>query len=302
MAGRVKGQRSRGRRQGNVFALRLEPAKREQLEAQCAADSGPKKLGPWLVWRASLGLGTTFPGSVLPELAPISGSTSAAAGVGTTGARGARAGTTSPAGYYPAAARSVLEDLAKLGSEPPISERLILDLCAGSGAWSEPYRAAGYPVVRVTLPGNDVRTYCPPDVKVWGVLAAPPCTEFSLAKNGHERDFLEGLSTVNACMRLILTARPRWWALENPVGLLGRWLGRPRFVFQPCDFGDPWTKRTALWGDFDQPVAGPHVQAIDGGGPLCAVCHPDDPRVCDSAEHRAVTPAGFARAFFEANP
>ncbi len=294
-----KGQRSRGRRQGNVFTLRLEPSKRAELEALCAADSGPKALGPWMAWRAAQG--TTRPRAVLPELGYYP---AAAAGVGTTAAAAARAGTTPPAGYYRAAVpvSALLAELAKVGSDPPLNERVILDLCAGSGSWSEPYRAAGYPVMRITLPGSDVRTFCPPDVKVWGVLAAPPCTEFSLAKNGHERDFQEGLSTVNACMRLVLTTRPRWWALENPVGLLGRWLGRPRLVFNPCDFGDPWTKRTALWGDFGEPVRGPFVQAIDGGGPLCSVCHPDDPRVCDLAEHRAMTPAGFARAFFEANP
>lgn len=134
------------------------------------------------------------------------------------------------------------------------------------------------------------------------VLAAPPCTEFSLAKNGHPRDFLAGLECVNACMRIVLTAAPRWWALENPVGLLGRWLGEPRDVFEPFDFGDAWSKRTALWGSFTRPQRGPRVRPIDGGGPICVVCHPDNPRVCSLAEHRAVTAPGFARAFFEANP
>ena len=265
------GQRSRGGRQGNVFALRLTPEQRAELQALCAADVGPRNLGPWLVWRAqqhAAGIvarvvGSAAPGKVIPELG---------------------------------AAGGVIPDA------PPIAERLILDLCAGSGAWSEPYKHAGYPVVRVTLPARDVRTFTPPDVKVWGVLAAPPCTEFSLAKNGRERDFVEGLATVNACMRVVLSVRPRWWALENPVGLLGRWLGRPRFVFEPFQFGDPWSKRTALWGEFQPPASGPFVDAIDGGGPLCVECHPDDPRVCAIADHRAVTPAGFARAFFEANP
>jgi hypothetical protein len=185
---------------------------------------------------------------------------------------------------------------------PPICERLIVDLCAGSGSWSEPYKQAGYPVVRYTLPSSDVRVLPAFELKVWGVLAAPPCTEFSLAKNGQDRDFRAGLETVSACMRLIWSAAPRWWALENPVGLLGRFLGRPADVFEPCDFGDPWTKRTALWGDFNQPARGVRVAPIDGGGPLCVICHPDDPRTCSVSDHLAVTPPGFARAFFEANP
>jgi hypothetical protein len=36
---------------------------------------------------------------------------------------------------------------------------MIVDLCAGSGAWSEPYARAGYRVLRVTLPECDVRTW-----------------------------------------------------------------------------------------------------------------------------------------------
>lgn len=257
------GQRSRGRRQGNVFSIRVPPDLRERLELACSADVGPKRLGPWLLWRALVG--SADPGAVVP--APVAA-----------------------ARYCPSSGNTA----------PAVADRLILDLCAGSGSWSDPYKRAGYAVRRVTLPAVDVRTYVPPP-GVWGVLAAPPCEEFSLAKNGRDRDFERGLETVAACLRIIITTRPRWWALENPVGLLSRWLGRPAFVFNPFDFGDPWSKRTALWGSFAEPLKGPFVRAIDGGGPLCAVCSPDAPSVCRVAGHRAVTPPGFARAFFEAN-
>ncbi len=191
---------------------------------------------------------------------------------------------------------------------------VILDLCGGSGSWSQPYRDAGYDVRLVTLPEHDVRTYVPP-AGVRGILAAPPCTEFSPARHGSRSrrpggtiiprppDHITGMETVNACMRVILQARPVWWALENPVGALGAYLGTPRDTFEPCDFGDPWTKRTALWGEFNLPTRGPFVEPL-GGGPFCAVCDPTRRRTswCNNAAHRAVTPAGFARAFFEANP
>jgi hypothetical protein len=249
------------------------------------------------------GAGITVPGRVIPELGASSGNTAPADGLCETLSGVLRALEHEP--QIRAAFAALLEANGVFGAppppKPPIGERLILDLCAGSGAWSEPYRAAGYPVRRVTLPADDVRSFIATR-QVWGVLAAPPCTEFSLAKNGHARDFVEGLSCVNAALRIVWTARPRWWALENPVGLLGRWLGKPHDVFEPCDFGDPWSKRTALWGEFQRPTRGPRVQAVTGGGPLCVECHPDDPRCCSLAEHRAVTPPGFARAFFEANP
>ena len=165
---------------------------------------------------------------------------------------------------------------------------MILDLCAGSGAWSEPYREAGYSVIRVTLPEGDVRTFVPP-ADVWGVLAAPPCTEFSRAKRA-PRDEIAGMETVNACLRVIFMARPRWWALENPAGHLSKYLGRPRDCFEPSEFGDPWTKRTAIWGDFEIPKRGPFVQPQGS-----AMDRP-------TAAERAITPPGFAHAFFESNP
>ena len=167
-----------------------------------------------------------------------------------------------------------------------------------------PYLQAGYRVELVTLPAADVRTYVPPS-GVWGVLAAPPCDQFSMARNGHSspRDFVGGMAAVNACLRIVQQSAPTWWALENPTGLLSRFLGTPRDVFQPCDFGDPWTKRTALWGNFTIPTRGPHV-APRGGGPPCKVCDPAARSTtwCSKPEHRAITAPGFARAFFEANP
>jgi hypothetical protein len=58
------------------------------------------------------------------------------------------------------------------------SDKIILDLCGGTGSWSRPYKEAGYDVRVITLPDNDVRNYTPPR-NVYGILAAPPCTEFS---------------------------------------------------------------------------------------------------------------------------
>lgn len=173
----------------------------------------------------------------------------------------------------------------------PVQNRTILDLCGGSGAWSRPYAEAGYRVVVVDLP-TDVRTYVPP-AEVWGILSAPPCTQFSMARNGHPdlpRDFVEGMSCVNACMRIVLQSKPRWWCLENPAGHLGSFLGTPRDTFEPYHFGDAWTKRTCLWGDFEIPRRGPYVDPI--GSAMSR----------STAAERAITPPGFARAFFEANP
>lgn len=80
--------------------------------------------------------------------------------------------------------------------------KIILDLCGGTGSWSKPYRDAGYDVRLVTLPDNDVRTYEPP-AGVYGILAAPPCTEFSVAKGAQPRDFAGAMEIVQVCFKII---------------------------------------------------------------------------------------------------
>lgn len=175
---------------------------------------------------------------------------------------------------------------------------LILSLCDYTGAWSQPYADNGYEVIRIDLEhGHDVRLSLPPPRPVHGILAAPPCTVFANSGARWPRsddEMREGLSVVDACMRLVLVTRPKWWALENPVGKLRRYLGAPRLIFQPNEYGDPYTKRTCLWGEFTVPLRTP-VRAREHS--KMALLAPGPER----AALRSVTPEGFARAFFAAN-
>jgi len=184
-----------------------------------------------------------------------------------------------------------------------VRERVILDLCAGTGAWSEPYRVAGYPVVRVDLP-QDVRLLeHNPLLRVHGILAAPPCTMFSRAGARWRRtpeQMREALSIVDACLRLVFAYRPAWWALENPIGKLARYLGPPVYKCDPCDFGDPWTKRIWLWGEFKAPMKSLVTAPVYGPRP--PGCNRDRTSMLSGTRRRAQTSAAFARAFFEANP
>lgn len=197
-------------------------------------------------------------------------------------------------------------------------DKIILDLCSGSGAWSEHYKDAGYDVRLITLPEHDVTDYMPPK-NVYGILAAPPCTEFSLARNAWpeiKRDFIQGMIPVNACYRILYLSNPKFFALENPVGLLSRWLGQPKYIFEPWWFGDPWSKKTALWGFFNKPkqiyfkyedipleIIKNHPvlkgrnwrNRIDNIPSIATFTSSSD------KELRAITPPGFAKAFFESN-
>lgn len=181
---------------------------------------------------------------------------------------------------------------------------LILSLCDHSGEWSRPYLDNGYEVIRVDLQdGQDVRTFKKLDVPVHGILAAPPCTHFALsgarwwAEKGEE-SVLEGLAVVDACLRIILIHRPVWWVLENPVGRLRDYLGPPAFRFDPCDYGDPYTKRTLLWGNFTPPVGMFCPSARDVAPILGSLMHVKKRSMND----RSKTSSAFARAFYEANP
>jgi site-specific DNA-cytosine methylase len=176
----------------------------------------------------------------------------------------------------------------------------VLDLCGGTGSWSKPWADAGYNVIIVDpkVGGTDVRLFQPPE-NVYCVLAAPPCTVFSGSGARWKRtddDMREGLSVVDACLRIIHTTKPHVWALENPVGILRNYIGPPVAYFNPCDYGDPYTKKTCLWGKFTIPDKSP-VAPTEGSKMHLKYGGKSD----RTKTIRSQTPPGFARAFFEAN-
>lgn len=183
------------------------------------------------------------------------------------------------------------------------SKKIILDLCGGTGAWSKPYKEAGYEILLLDIKnGCDIRLLECLDFhsnrRVYGILAAPPCTYFCRMRmcRGRPTDeqFAQGLSVVDACLRAVVLYRPKFWCLENPEGYLKKWLGEPAYTFQPYEFGHKYSKKTLLWGNFTPPFKKftytPHKKRV----------------ICDLVgknrkELRSITPSGFAQAFFKAN-
>ena len=131
--------------------------------------------------------------------------------------------------------------------------KTILHLCADTGSDSKVWEDEGYNVIKI---GSDigVENYHPPE-GVYGIIANPPCTEFSTArKGGQARNTEKGFELVKECLRIIEEANPTFWVIENPArGVLKNYLGEPRFKYQPYQFGSPWSKHTALWGNFNIP-------------------------------------------------
>lgn len=213
--------------------------------------------------------------------------------------------------------------------------KIILDLCGGTGSWSKPYVEAGYDVKIITLPDYDVRVWsirngklgfmnskvkydwvCKPS-EVYGILAAPPCTMFSHARTiaKQPRDLKGAMDIVRSCLDIIALCQYdtktgskltslKFWALENPhKGLLPKFIGRPAYVFEPWQFGDPYTKQTALWGYFNEPVK-THSEkppTVKFDRLKTKEIHGEFYGKYTRTERRAITPQGFAKAFYEAN-
>jgi hypothetical protein len=186
--------------------------------------------------------------------------------------------------------------------------KTILDLCGGTGSWSKPYVDAGYDVhiIDQKMNGQDIRLF-KYHGQVHGILAAPPCTMFAVSGNRYraiekyygvyEEKIIDALSLVDACLRIITTHNPEWWALENPIGTLKNWIGPPKLYFNPYEYGDPYTKRTCVWGNFKIPVKS--VVEPSEGSKLWKQYGGKSER---TKTIRSITPKGFAEAFFKSNP
>lgn len=203
-------------------------------------------------------------------------------------------------------------------------KKIILHLCADIGSDSRYFQLDDeFEVIKI---GKDigVENYSPPK-NVYGVIANPVCTEFSIAKGFHINGDLEkGMFLVNHCLRIIKECNPTFWVIENPAtGKLKDFLGKPKFVYQPWEFGSPWTKKTALWGKFNIPnkifnkwedvnkIENLYIRG-DRKKPSLVYLHKNDKYkikewewaydlINDDMSLRSMCSDGFAKAFYKAN-
>lgn len=191
------------------------------------------------------------------------------------------------------------------------NNKIILHLCATEGSDSKPYRDAGYDV-RIIGEKIGVENYNPPP-NVYGIIANPPCTQFSIARSNAktQRDLREGMRLVKECLRIIWECNYactgpsnqsmplKFWVIENPAsGFLSWFLGKPTFQYCQSEYGSHLTKKTALWGNFNMPKR-----------PILFAQLPKNSTIGSKAEStshdmqtRSRCPIGFQDAFYEANP
>ena len=178
-----------------------------------------------------------------------------------------------------------------------------------SGNWPKYYKENGYSVYQIDLKlGIDILELSKKDFpfdSVHGILAAPPCTDFAgsgaqywKAKDEDGRTEAS-LALIDKTLEIIEWFQPTWWVLENPVGRLPKLrpqIGSP-WYFQPFWYGDAWTKKTGLWGNFNKDLPRNEVKP-DPNSWIMKLGGKSE----RTKELRSMTPLGFAKAFYLANP
>ena len=152
-------------------------------------------------------------------------------------------------------------------------------------------------IVRV---GADVLDFIPPLGEYAFCAAFPPCTH--LAASGARWFKGKGLGRLAEAIRLFHRAVQicEWtgapYIIENPVSTISTYWRAPDYTFDPCDFGDPWLKKTCLWvgAGFVMP---PKRRVLPTMGSKMHRLPPGPNR----ANLRSLTPPGFALAAFNAN-
>lgn len=192
------------------------------------------------------------------------------------------------------------------------SEKLIISLYDYTGSWPKPYIEAGYPVILwdKKCEGDIVSEEFFKMIErysdsVYGILSATPCTYFSVSgARWWPRIPKDDLSEMVGLAELVLILKDmcpnlKFWAQENPAGRIEQLIPelKPyrKLSFNPCDYGDPYIKRTILWGEFNANLKQTPVL------PIFKDYIKNMPGDKNQAEKRSATPPGFAQAFFEAN-
>jgi hypothetical protein len=204
------------------------------------------------------------------------------------------------------------------------SRGVVLSLCDRTGNMVQPWLDAGYEAVTVDLQecptANSARHHFVCDVTAFRyplkygkpvcVFAFPPCTDLAVSgarwfKDKGIRSLIGGLSTVESCREICETLDAPYM-IENPVGTLSTYWRNPDYDFDPCDYGDPYTKKTCLWiggGFVMPPIVRPgdmFAKPTSVEPTLGSMIHKMPPSA-DRGDTRSITPAGFAKAVFEAN-
>jgi hypothetical protein len=118
---------------------------------------------------------------------------------------------------------------------------------------------------------------------------------------------------VNHCLRIIWESQYKYklkkgskilpfkfWCIENPAnGFLKYFLGKPFFTYNHYEYGELISKKTGLWGFFNNPIKPLLFNQVVKNSVEDAFWNIKDKK--ERMNLRSKCPYSFAKAFFEAN-
>lgn len=148
--------------------------------------------------------------------------------------------------------------------------------------------------------GADMKDWMPPNEPIAFAAFFPPCTDVAVSGARWFKD--KGLGALIKALSLFdISIKIAEWSkapylIENPVSTVSTYWRKPDYSFDPCDYGDPYTKKTCLWtgGGFVMPQKN-RVEPTQGSKMHLL------PPSADRADLRSETPMGFAHAVYESN-
>ena len=143
----------------------------------------------------------------------------------------------------------------------------VLDLFSGLGGFSQAFKDRGHTVVTVDIEERFNPTICIDIMKInakeliegYGefdvVLASPPCNCFSCmsiprywnnGKPGPEAK--KAIEIIKHTLNIIIDLHPKYWFMENPMGMLRTVIGNPPVQIYYAQYGEDRLKPTDMWG------------------------------------------------------
>lgn len=219
--------------------------------------------------------------------------------------------------------------------------KTLITLFDYSGTCAEPFERAGWQCLNIDMglsDLNDMFTSINPihytdimklnadwfykhifenDIDVNGIIAFPPCLRFAQSGSQWWKEAdLKGetdyyVKLVYQVLAAVDLCKPDFWMIENPVGRIAELVPElkgfgPRY-YQPWQYGDPYSKKTALYGEFAMPCPVNIVEPVNSGTKESSLDYyfRAVKRVKDfqrlRSYYRSITPPGFSNEFYRVN-
>jgi hypothetical protein len=148
--------------------------------------------------------------------------------------------------------------------------------------------------------GADMLEWFPPREEIIFAAFFPPCTNVAGSGSRWFKD--KGIGALIDALKLFeVSIKIAEWTkapylIENPVSTISSYWRKPDYYFDPCDYDEPYTKKTCLWvgGGFKMPEKEPIIPV--SGSKMHTMG-----QTKHREEQRSKTPMGFAKAVFNAN-